>query len=164
MEYKDIRQSVLYQIDNIDDLKNLCYVDKQFYHLCSQKEFWIHWYNKHQIKFINTYDNFEDWLKEYYHVLEAYKIAVNLIYGNKNSSYSTTIKLTDIKLLYNEDLEFYELNKNQKIKAVIFYKNNKFVIIYFKSIALEFTDIPKLEIINYIPMILSKGYKFHKLH
>lgn len=162
MEYNDIRQTILYQLDNVDDLKNLCYVDKKFYHLCSQKEFWIHWYNKHNMTFINTYDNFEDWLKEYYNILEAYRIADDLIFGNKNSSYVTKMPLTDAKLLYNENL-IYQLNKHKKFGVRIQYENGYFSIIYLKF-GMKLTDITKLEIIKYITLILSHQYHFHKLH
>lgn len=36
MNNKDIRQEILYQLDNIEDVENLCKVDKTFKSLCQK--------------------------------------------------------------------------------------------------------------------------------
>ncbi len=46
MEIEDIRNIILYEIDNINDIENICYTDRRYEQLCFKKEFWIHWYQK----------------------------------------------------------------------------------------------------------------------
>ena len=77
----DVRQEILYQLDKIDDVENLCKVDKTFKSLC-QKEFWIHWYNKNQLIFPNnTYNDINGYINEY-KLTEKATVLFNYLYNS----------------------------------------------------------------------------------
>ena len=86
MEYKDIRLSILQQIDNIDDLTKLCYTNKAYEHSCSQKIFWVDWYKRHHIQFPNNmHDNAQDWIDEYKHIVKIMDKTRNLLESLENN-------------------------------------------------------------------------------
>ena len=87
MEIEDIRQIILYEVDDINDVENLCYSDKTFYRLCS-KNFWKDWYHKHQLDFPHHLNTTQEFIADYKLIMER-KSQVNdmikdMVFGNKN--------------------------------------------------------------------------------
>ncbi len=176
MNIDDIRQTILYNIDNIQDLKNLCHVDHRFNQLCSSKSFWVHWYNKKGILFPDSgYTSAFDWIKEYEEIVvyvnKTNEIIDDLIYGNKNLSYVTTIKI-DMNLAlgikeYDEELKtLLIVAKNEDVKIKIKHDKDGFNILYIpknKNYIYFFPDLDKKTIFKYIFDLLFEGYRFIKL-
>lgn len=100
MNIKDIRQSILYQLDDIEDIKIICYTDRLYHSLCSSKDFWINWYAKHQLNYPgNTYDNPKDYILEYELVLKTNQIIDDIIKGKKSLYFevnSDEINMSDL--------------------------------------------------------------------
>lgn len=176
MNIGDIRQTILYNIDNIQDLKNLCHVDHWFNQLCSTKSFWIHWYNKKGILFPDSgYTSASDWIKEYEEIVVYVKktndIIDDLIYGNKNLSYVANIKI-DMGLAlgieeYDEELKkLLVVAKNENVKIRIKHDKDGFNILYMpknKNYTMFFPNINRKTIFKYIFDLLFEGYRFNKL-
>lgn len=71
MEQQDIKQQILYNIEDIQDIENLCQSDKSFKFLCSQKEFWIHWYKSKNIPFPKHLSTYKEWINEYKNIVNT---------------------------------------------------------------------------------------------
>ncbi len=176
MNLRDIRQMILYEIDDIDDIENLCYTDKLFNQLCLEKSFWLHWYDKNNIKYPNhVYNNVNGYINEYKKIVKIHQqtkeIMDNLLY-NSNSTYMFTFRPNNIEFLYldnhidNEELiAFLKYSKlvTGKIKRI----KNMYEIEYYyhatiQNHYLKFT-VNKNTLYQFIYNVLSNDYEFKKL-
>ena len=65
---QDIKQSILWQLDDIHDVEKLCYTDKVFEMLCSRQEFWNHWYQSKGITKVKSFTTIREQIKEYKYI------------------------------------------------------------------------------------------------
>jgi len=162
----DIKGEILYQLDNLKDLQNLCHTDKQFYRLCSTKSFWIHWYNKNNIKFPDSgFNRAEDWINEYIEISKFNKMTndmiYNLQYGNKNLIYSTNAILQNI--LGDDFKDFSDKHYGKTVKIRIYY-NKCFIVSYLARNDIIYLNLNKNQLHELIMDLLMDGYQFYKLY
>ena len=121
MEHQDIRQSILWQLDDIKDVERLCYVDRSFNKLCS-REFWIHWYNKKGLKMMKIFNNVEDWINEYRYI-EKIQDKTKELMDFLNQEYVLLIYfyIADPDNVFTDPslYPFLEKNKGKKIRCEI---------------------------------------------
>lgn len=65
---QDIKQSILWQLEEINDVEKLCYTDKVFKMLCSRQEFWNHWYQNKGIAHFKSFNTINEQIKEYKYI------------------------------------------------------------------------------------------------
>ena len=181
MDLSDIRQSVLYQINDVDDLAKLCYADKMSERLCSTKEFWLHWYQKHHIQFPNhIYDNAQDWIDEYQHI-KSLMTKANILIDQLNDNNAlvfgfNTQKQNYTLLMLDEDekdevlMDF--IKKTRLFYSLITYQSEPvgWYNISYHSLAgnifnadhsIELIRINKKSIINYIYNLFEADVKIY---
>lgn len=118
MEQQDIRQAILWQLEDIDDVERLCQVDQIFKKLCSRKEFWIHWYQSKNIMLTKYFNTIEEWIVEYRYVVSIQEKAKALLdYINSDEerilvfTYQADLLDYDYLLLGQNDLELIKILK-----------------------------------------------------
>lgn len=168
MEVEDIRRTILYEIDKIDDIENICYTDHLYNKLCLDKQFWIHWYYKNNINFPNNiYDNVDDYINEYKYIVKlmnkSNEIIDNLTLGNKNGSYKFRFNKKKINMdvlsldQSEEDNELVDFLKRVDtiINAKLSY-DGVFTIHYsYHNMSVVF-NVDKKTMFNYLFKILSE--------
>ncbi len=157
MNNKDIRQEILYQLDNIDDVENLCKVDKTFKNLC-QKEFWIHWYNKHQLGFPNnTYNDINDYINEY-KLIEKATDLFNYLYNNLDHILVFSYVIKDDFLFFNKSFINENFNKPIQVEMIKHY-------IYYVPDgpqSIEKVTVSDKQMYDFIFKVLSAGIEIKK--
>ncbi len=168
MEIEDIRQTILYEMNDIHDVENICYTDHLYNKLCTDKHFWIHFYKKNNINFPNNiYNNVDDYIKEYKHIInlmnETTKLIHNMVLGNKNTVYKFRFNKKKINMNVlaldqpDEDGELIDfLKRVDTIVSVHLSANNGvFSIEYiYHNNAVEF-QVDRKTMFNYLFKILS---------
>lgn len=132
---EDIRRTILYELDEIEDIENICYTDKMFYKLCSDRFFWKHFYEINEIPFSNSDNTVEEWILAYKKMIKKIKLINTMIRNIRTKPYYFKFSSKDIPflLLGDElnDAELLDFFKEKEIgMANIRYVNKKFKIIY----------------------------------
>ena len=145
MEQQDIRQSILWQLDDINDVEKLCQVDQLFKNLCSRKEFWMHWYNIKNIKLINSFNTPEEWINEYRYIENIKQETVELM------NYLNSPEERILVFTYKADLSNYHY----------LLLNNDFDINLYQFLQLYEGDEIQCEItkdhIYHVPSVITAG-------
>lgn len=70
-----------------DQLKDICFMNKQIYNICSDNYFWYQKFNVNNLPIIHKCQNMTQWMKEYDKVSYSLKLVDNIINKFKNSQY-----------------------------------------------------------------------------
>ncbi len=173
MNLRDIKQSILYQIDDIEDIENICYTNHLYHEVCSSKDFWIQWYNKQRLNFPgNTYKNAKDYIIEYkYLINKTNELINNMIYGFRNNTslyFNTDVSKMDIDTLaFNLDddlLDFLDAVAFVRVDIKYNYTNKNYTIIYTADDSFSRYIVDKHTIFNFIYNLLLAGVTIRKIN
>ncbi len=124
----DLYYEILLNSD-IEDIDNLCMINKSFNNICQSKYFWIDKFNKDKLPLIKKHNKTVDWVIEYKKVLYVIN-RVNNVLMDLNNHDKTIINLKyvkqDISFLYdNNHIENY-----LPYDLIITFKNNEYFMEY----------------------------------
>ena len=171
MNIEDTRIQILLNLNDIHDVKSLCYTDKSYLQTCSKRKFWIQFFNKFNLPLNKDiqYNNAEDWINEFIHTKRASKETIEklkyLLDGHvltfNINTYIDNPEILKIngKSFYNKKLMTL-FNKKGDIRVelthnhILFYKNQQKIV--STSIFLD-------ELVDFLYNILYHGYKLNAI-
>ena len=124
MQLNDEWFDVLINTPN-DDMKNVCFTNKNTIKICSSKQFWYEKFNRYNMPIINPGHSISQWIVEYKHVSEATKIA-NYLLSIVHKDQTKTIEV-NFKFDPNDDLDNIisivdHLENNEKILIILSFR------------------------------------------
>ena len=140
---EDIRNNILNELDDIDDIKSICLIDNRYYKLCVSKNFWNNFFQKHQLILRNdiNHNTLKDWIDEYY----------------------KTYIFKNIKMLEDQTVDNLTISDDD-FTLIIKYKDNDFKIKYIPLHGK--TSIYKYNVSTLLPFLysyISLGYNFDNI-
>jgi hypothetical protein len=128
----ELPQDIIYNIllqSNIYQIKNLCFVNKYNYKICSSLAFWEYIFERDGYPLFEVHTKAEDWLDEYFKMMELDKLVTGVI-KNINKHKHTRLETRDSKQQIRWINQFISnLNYNYMIPITIsMIKKNSYTV------------------------------------
>ena len=181
MQYNDIRYEIMSNLNNPNDIINLCQIDKNYSEMCNSTQYWIQIFEKYNFKLPTiNYSSAKEWSIAFRTQLKLHDMTLRMLnYINNNtrgitidsnqtsfvwiisilaSSQDVTVDISDILSEWDEFI-FEKFNGNDNVvKCKISFVNKEYYILfYFKNCNIELGNISQNDIKNILNEMFYQG-------